>query len=190
MENKIWFTSDPHFGHKAILHFCDRPFKSVTEMDCTLVENWNSVVSPKDDVYLLGDVSFARTDRTYDLLNALNGQIFLIKGNHDKGVVKGKCNKRFTWIKDMYELSVPDEDANNEKQKIVLCHFPMLTWNKVHYGSWNLHGHCHGNLPDDPCAYRLDVGVDCHGYHPISYEEVKGLMSKKTFKPVDHHGAD
>ena len=50
-----------------------------------------------------------------------------------------------------------------------------------------LHGHCHGSLPDDPCALRLDVGVDVWGFKPVSYEQIKERMKTKTPRAVDHH---
>jgi hypothetical protein len=30
--------------------------------------------------------------------------------------------------------------------------------------------------------------VDSHNYFPLSFEEVRVIMSKKTFVPIDHHG--
>ena len=55
----------------------------------------------------------------------------------------------------------------------------MRVWNKSGHGRWQLFGHSHGNLPDDPKSLSIDVGVDCHGYHPISFEKVRSLMAKK-----------
>jgi len=46
----------------------------------------------------------------------------------------------------------------------------------------------HGSLPDDPHARSFDVGVDCHGYTPISWNRVKEIMATKHWKPIDHHG--
>jgi calcineurin-like phosphoesterase family protein len=182
LEN-VWFTSDPHFGHANIIKYCERPFSDIQEMNETLVRNWNAMVRPNDRVYLLGDVCFLRPDDAKRLLSRLMGRIYLVKGNHDKEQFLSECSGRFEWVKDYFELT-------HEKQKIIMSHFPFLTWNKSHHGSWSLHGHCHGNLPDDPHALRIDVGVDCHDFRPISFNEIKKIMAKKTFKPVDHHGAD
>ena len=183
----IFFTSDLHFGHKNVIEYSKRPFSSVEEMDEMLISNWNNVVSQQDEVYLLGDVSLTTKEKTLKLLKRLVGQIYLVKGNHDKKTISGDCVKRFGWIKDYYELSVPDEDANRGEQKIILSHYPFLTWNRSHHCSWSLHGHSHGSLPDDPYARRLDIGVDAHNYEPVSYERIKTLMAKKIFRPVDHH---
>ena len=51
----IFFTSDTHFNHKAIISYCSRPFESVEEMNDRLIDNWNQVVKPNDTVYHLGD---------------------------------------------------------------------------------------------------------------------------------------
>ena len=180
---KTYFTSDPHFGHANIIKYCERPFRDAHEMDETLVRNWNAIIQPEDHVYVLGDVTFHRPDVADKLLSRLMGKKFLIRGNHDKDRYMDVLKKHFEWIKDYHEVTV-------DGQRIVLSHFPFLTWNKSHHGSWHLHGHCHGNLPDDPNALRIDAGVDCHGFMPIPFERVRELMAAKTFKPVDHHGAD
>lgn len=151
-------------------------------MDETIIRNWNGVIGPDDDVYHLGDVCFMRPDAARALLSRLNGRIHLLRGNHDKGQFLAECSGRFEWVKEYHELHVG-------KQMIVLGHYPFVTWNKSHHGSWNLHGHCHGTLPVDVSSLRLDVGVDCHRYGPISFDAVGELMSKRTFKPIDHHGA-
>ena len=54
----IWFTADLHLAHKNIINLCNRPFKSVEEMDETIINNWNSVVRENDDVYVVGDFAF------------------------------------------------------------------------------------------------------------------------------------
>lgn len=179
-----WWIADPHFGHANIIRHCDRPFKDVIEMDLRLIDNWNELVKEDDTVYLLGDVALGSANKIARYLYQLNGKIHLIVGNHDKAVLKGACGMRFESISNLKEIWVHDE---GKKQKIVMCHYPMLTWNKSNHGAWHLHGHCHGTLTVTSDALRLDVGVDCHEYKPVSFAAIKRIMASKTFKPVDHH---
>ena len=53
----IWFTSDLHLGHRAVINFQDRPFGTVEEMNEALIKNWNFLVAKNDTVYILGDIS-------------------------------------------------------------------------------------------------------------------------------------
>lgn len=73
----IFFTSDTHFSQKRTLELSKRPFKSVEEMDQTIIDNWNSVVKPNDTVYHLGDFGNA------NIRKKLNGHIRLITGNYE-----------------------------------------------------------------------------------------------------------
>lgn len=177
-----WFTSDPHYGHKNILKLCNRPFASIEEMNERLIANYNYLVHSGDNVYILGDFSFGDAAFTNSVLSRLNGNKHLIFGNHDHVFFKDKSLlSHFVWARDMSEIKVQD-------QRIVLCHYSMRVWNKSHFGSYQLYGHSHGTLPDDPNLLSMDVGVDpCH-YKPISFDEVRAHMDKKTFKPIDHHG--
>jgi len=76
----IYFTSDTHFDHENIIKYCNRPFKDVNHMNESMIENWNNTVNDTDTVMHLGDFSF-KSDK---FINRLNGNITLIKGNHDK----------------------------------------------------------------------------------------------------------
>lgn len=187
-QKQIWFTSDTHFGHKNILKYANRPFKTVEEMDAMLIKNWNELVHAEDDVYHLGDFSLTTPQRTLTILKQLKGNIHLIKGNHEKSVLSNEeCRSYFKWIKDYYELTVQDTTSRGNKRSIVLLHYAMKVWNKSHHGAFHLYGHSHGSLPDDKSALSFDCGVDSHNYRPISYNEVVKIMSKKEFKPLDHH---
>ncbi|KAF3884334.1 MULTISPECIES: metallophosphoesterase family protein [Nostocales] len=182
----IWFTADTHFGHKNILEYTNRPFSSIEEMDETLIENWNSKVSSSDRVYHLGDVGLCSPNKLRKILERLNGNIYLIRGNHDKSAEA--CKERFEWIEDYYELTVQDSEESQGKQLIVLLHYAMRVWQASHYGTYHLYGHSHGQLPDDPTLLSFDVGVDCHNYTPINYDDVKRIMKAKNWKPPTLRG--
>ena len=195
-----WFTSDPHYGHGRVIGYCGRPFSSSWEMNETLIENHNSVVRPNDEVYLCGDISFMGTGKTIEVLKRLNGKLHIIRGNHDKVMDKEEVQYYIEWIKDRHMLSVPDKTANRGAQLIVLDHYSGRVWNKRHWGAWQLYGHSHGSLPEDPDSLSFDVGVDAiakryakdgildpKDYRPICYDEVKLIMEAKTNLAVDHH---
>lgn len=163
---EIWFTSDIHFGHYNIIKYCNRPFKTVEEMNEKIIENWNSCVSPQDRVYFLGDFSFYReADKDSWLLSRLNGrEKYMIKGNHDHSKKIRKV-EGWTWIKEYYELSFGDT-------RIVLFHYPMSEWNGSYHGSWHFHGHSH-NTKANTGAHRIDVGVDAWQYKPMHFDMIK-----------------
>ncbi|HHG83348.1 MAG TPA: phosphoesterase [Bacteroidetes bacterium] len=178
----IWFTADTHFGHKNIIRYTDRPYASVTAMDEALIANWNARIGPEDDVYHLGDFALCEPNALRAILDQLNGRIHLIVGNHERAALK--MPERFVWVKDYFELVVKDQDGQDlrgGKRLICLMHYAMRVWNGSHSGSWHLYGHSHGTLPEDPTARTFDVGVDCHNYSPINYEEVKAIMSQKNW---------
>jgi calcineurin-like phosphoesterase family protein len=157
-------------------------------MDQALIDNWNARVSRNDIVYHLGDLSYHRPDKTYEIISQLNGQIVLLEGNHDK--LNLKLRKRFQTVKRLHEVRI-------EGQKIIMRHYALMTWNGMHRGSWMLHGHSHGTLVTgcQRCGFddgkkRLDVGTDAHNYTPIHFSEIKDIMDKRLgWVPVDHHKA-
>jgi len=174
-----FFTSDTHFGHARIIEYCKRPFASVEEMNEKMIASWNERVKPGDTVYHTGDFSLGPPDYVLGIKRRLRGNVHLIQGNHDR-FLKKALDYKFAWTGHYKEIKVDD-------QKIVMMHYALLTWNKMHRGSWMLHGHSHGSLPRDPHMRRIDVGVDCWGYKPVAYEELVMEMNKVDFKPVDHH---
>lgn len=196
---KTFFTSDTHFGHANIIKYCSRPFASVEEMDNTLIHNWNAVVRPEDTVYHLGDFAVGGGPAA-PYLRRLNGTIYFCLGNHDKRLrfIKAYLDIELE-LQDHFAGSYLNDDkvkfgipylreVTVEKQEIVLCHYAMKVWNGSHKGSWQLYGHSHGTLPDDPNSLSCDVGVDCWNYFPVSMEQLRDKMKTKTYKPVDHHG--
>lgn len=179
MSESIFFTSDTHFDHKNIVWLGKgRPWDDALDMTEGLIENWNERVRRGDRVYHLGDFAFANKARTAEILKRLNGQIHFVRGNHDSGM--DRFAGSFASYQSYKEIKVGE-------QRICLLHFPMLTWHKIHHGSWHLHGHCHGLLQFNDGAPRMDVGVDPNNYYPVAYEEVAERMTGREFTPYDHH---
>lgn len=186
----VFFTSDLHLGHARLVELHRRQFHNVADMNFQIIENWNKVVGDGDLVYVLGDVSFMNGSKTVEALHEMAGNKILVTGNHDKGM-SAYVRNMFVSVHDILEIKVPVVEGQ-PTQRIVLCHYPLVTWNASAHGSWMLHGHCHGNLREDlmPVAKRLDVGMDCHNFRPISVNEVARIMASKRTMPVDHHGTD
>ena len=144
---------------------------SVEEMDRVLVENWNRRVTPQDEIYILGDLTLKGAAQAAELLRQLNGQKYLIRGNHDRFTQQaGFLPEQFVWVGDYYELC-PDQ------RWLILCHYPFLEWNHCCYGAIHLHGHQHNRPIDNQWSraaglLRYDVGVDANGFAPVSLPEI------------------
>jgi len=182
-ENKLFFSSDLHFGHRNILKYCNRPFKDLEEMEEKLIENHNKVVSKKDTIYLLGDISFTSNTKTRAILDKMNGKKHWILGNHDL---------RRKPIYDMFETV--NHYLELKKEKIILFHYPIASWNGMARGTIHLHGHSHGNLSPiydrngkEVVMRKMDVGVDCTDYKPIGLDEVIEHFKDIDIVSMDHH---
>jgi calcineurin-like phosphoesterase family protein len=180
----IFFTSDTHYWHKNIIQFSRRPFGSLEQMHAAFIRNWNEVVTHEDTVYHLGDVSFAGRGHTLMILSQLKGRIVFLPGNHD--------NARKMALRPGLDTVSADRilDVTYRNQKLVLSHYPLMTWEKAHHGAWMLHGHCHGSLDErNATTTRLDVGVDgVASYYPLSFDNVCAVMHDRRYEIVDQHG--
>lgn len=172
----IFFTSDTHAGDANIIRFAKRPFGSVQEMNETLIERWNSVVSLSDEVYHLGDIAFGSKTFVTDFVGRLNGTIHLVMGNHDyRNVWNARLQHLFA------DVSMGASLVWN-RHRFHLSHYPFLCWTGRYQSEPQLHGHvhlrpgyngCDLKLMDEVASYnQYDVGVDLNNYQPISIEEV------------------
>ena len=122
-----YYISDTHFGHENIIkHDANngcRRFSSIEEHDNLIIENWNRVVTPQDNIYILGDFSWLYARETEELIKKLNGAKFLIKGNHDRWCKDGACKKLFQGIYDY--KTIQDGD------KMVVMHIIRLCFIRV-----------------------------------------------------------
>lgn len=176
----VFFTSDTHFGHDALVHKGLRIIpgvETIDQHDALLAARWNSLVGKNDTVYHLGDFAWREPAKYRGMLN---GQIHLVLGNHDR--IRAADKGLFESISDIKRVRVGE-------RRIYMCHYAMRVWNTSHYGAWHLYGHSHGSLPDDPNSRSLDVGVDCWNYYPVTVAQLEEKMAAKSWRPVDHHTA-
>jgi len=181
----IFFTSDTHFNHSNIISFCNRPFRDAVEMNETLIRNWNNVVSPDDIVFHLGDFASGGKEAWINILDQLNGHIYLVIGNHDHKKIRQGLGERFEFINMQMRIKV-------NKQLIYLNHYPYLCFDGGFKNIWQLFGHVHtrtnntgGDAPRLQYLYptQYDVGVDNNNYTPISFEQVRTIIQRQ----IDDH---
>lgn len=181
---KIFFTADTHFGHENVIQFDKRPFASADEMDEEMIKRWNNKVGKGDLVYVLGDMIWKSiTDYAEPLIKSLNGQIILIKGNHDQFIKNGKAKKALAGIKDYDDIVVTLEDGN--KRRCILSHYFMPFYNGHRYQTILLHGHSHSseesniereivkNLNERGFQNEIyNVGCMHWNYEPVTLDEI------------------
>ena len=185
----LFFTSDTHFYHPNIIRYCNRPFNSVEEMNETLIRNWNEVVTPDGRVFHLGDFAFGGDAEWRSVLSRLNGKIYLILGNHDIQNIKSEVMERFEAVTQQMLIGV-------DGQKIILNHYPLLTFGGSYHNIWQLFGHVHSGPytqtaeestrgKDIPRLVNLfptqyDVGVDNNEFRPVPFARLKDIIQAQV----------
>lgn len=166
----IYFSSDQHFFHSNIIKYCNRPFKTMEEMNLVMIKKWNSRVKPEDTVLHLGDLCFKHAPsespdapkNAYNLIKfQLNGEIIRIFGNHDSR----------NGNKSIIESLV----INYGGKRTNLIHNPEYC--NINY-DLNIVGHVHdrwmfkryrkGEQFTDCC----NVSVEVWNYYPITWHEI------------------
>lgn len=132
-----YYIADLHMGHENVIRFDNRPFSSVEEMDAEIIKRWNGVVTPGDTVYVLGDFIWRKGGDWKGTLSKLNGQIILIKGNHDPKQFSPEIRKLLAGVYEYHEVK-------DDGRHLTLCHYPILFYNKSYSDqSYMLCGHVH-----------------------------------------------
>lgn len=158
----VFFTADTHFGDHRTINIWRRPFASTAEMDALMIARWNETVGAGDEVWHLGDVA-RKPGEVPGLLARLNGRKHLLRGNNDPDATLAA--EGWASVGDYAEL---DEGGH----RLVLCHYAFRAWNGQHRRAINLHGHSHGRLK--PMPRQFDVGVDVHGFAPVTLAALLG----------------
>ena len=164
---KYFITADEHYFHHNMLKYANRPFKSIEEMNETLISNHNEVVSCDDITIHAGDFTLKDKKHAEKIIKRLNGNHIFLKGSHDRWLKK---NTNMIW------------EGTIDKQFIVICHYCLRTWARSHYNSWHFFAHSHGKL--EPIGKSWDVGVDNNNFYPFSFvDQIKEIMKKRPDNP-------
>lgn len=187
---KVFVISDLHVGPYNRRTLSLRGFK------CDWIAHMNHVrncINEKCDkqsiLYILGDNGFKDATRDLeDFFKSLKPQLKLCFGNHDN-------KKQLQKLKEKGIIQDVKHDYNLEYMGnyFYLSHYPCSDW--WHYfmktpenqnrGSYHIHGHCHGTLPQKPIR-RLDVSIDNIGYYPISFIEI--MQRLQQYSNIDEYG--
>lgn len=152
-----YFTSDTHFGHEKIIEYCQRPFRSLYQMDEVMVERWNETVQPGDLVYHLGDFAFGSVEKVENYRNRLNGRIILIQGNHDR-IGKETLRRIFD---EVHKTLIITTDHG----KVYMSHSPADLMES--FSGFRLNGHVHDRWRYGASDKRqINVGVDQWEFRP------------------------
>ena len=180
-----WYTSDLHFSYEKIINLCNRPFKDVSEMNNKILENFREKIGKDDFLFILGDVSAYGQEPEY-LIRKIPGHKILIKGNHDKSLIKRHSFRQcFT---DIVSNEIVRDTVDDQEVKIFLTHYPMAEWDGYWKGIWQFYGHVHNNPHGGAALMSMippgrNVGVDAQNFMPKTAEDLIRERRKTYVKP-------
>jgi calcineurin-like phosphoesterase family protein len=166
-----YLVSDLHLDHDNIIEYCDRPFDSVAEMNETLVERWNAVVDPGDEVLYGGDLTIRSSAAALlDWLEELHGELVFLLGNHDGTVLEGLDRVRFV------------EECRFEHRGVPFHAVHDPADGPSNHAGWLLHGHHHNNWPDefpfvDHETRRVNLSVELLDYRPLATDRLVDYLA-------------
>lgn len=184
----VWLTSDTHLAHEKIVRLSNRPFGTVEEMTEAIVERWNRVVRPDDQVWHLGDVGMGKLAGFAPVLRRLNGRKHLITGNHDEvwpGHREAYRVQR-AWLEHFDTVQAYGR-RRIAGMDVLLSHFPYRgsgdhtpeerypEYRFPDMGAWLVHGHVHGLWAQR--GRQINVGVDVRDFTPVSLDEIAHMMA-------------
>lgn len=167
-KGRVFFCSDLHLGHSNILTLnkdSRSRWKTIEEMNTFLEDNVWGKLDYNDTLIDLGDTFWKmETDRLAEILCNCKGDLWKVMGNHDAyGLYyppQQPLREYYSVLGDVLDINILHE---GKEYMLTLDHYPKVSWNHKAYGSFMLHGHCHGNVDkfnEDCPDLRVDVGLD------------------------------
>lgn len=168
--SKVFVTSDLFIGRENIIKLANRPFKSVNEMNMTLINNWNNKVTNDDIVYVLGNLAWDPLTAEV-VVSKLNGKIFVMLGQYDDSLNEiakyhqGKIN------------IIPYQIVADSESNIVFSHWPLTIWSGKDMGHIHVHGHAYNSMKTDLTKEnRVNVCTDHWQFAPIDLNYIIELI--------------
>jgi calcineurin-like phosphoesterase family protein len=177
-----FWTSDQHYGHRNIITYSGRPFRTadgqpdLEAMNRTMVDRWNAVVSPTDQVFVLGDFSMHKeVSKIRAIRERLHGHIVLVRGNHDRSTQQ-MHQAGFDEVYDRLETTIDGHRLYMSHIPVTISdphprkYKPCFTEKPPAYYDYWLCGHVHelwrrrGKV--------INVGVDQWDFTPRRLEEL------------------
>lgn len=157
--SELFFIGDLHLGHNNILKFSsfrNNMWSNIDEMHRGIVDIWNSKVSDKDTVWVLGDVTFNK--KYLYLMCEMRGIKNLVLGNHDNLSI------------DQYTPYFNKIFGAIQYKEFMLTHIPIHESELEYRCKYNIHGHMHKTSLKD--KRYINVNCDQNECSPISLEEI------------------
>ena len=147
-----------------------------------------------DELWIIGDLSWANAQQTLKLLKQINCKnISLVIGNHDTTIIKDpQIRSRFKEICEYKELRLENGYS------AILCHYPIVCFKNHMQGGYHFYAHTHlgfeeeltqNSIKDMICKYgkterMLNVGVmqPYMNWRPISLEQAVQLIEMREKK--------
>ena len=160
--SRVGVWSDLHLGHRKVIGWSERPYRSVEHMDAALLEAWSEGCRHYDVVICVGDLTMDVSREGYaEIARAMPGRQVLVVGNHDVERSSGKLRV------EGFETICGVAWGENGGMQAWLTHVPMR---EVPEGVVNVHGHTHGRAETQP--WHRNVSVERTGYRVASLADV------------------
>ncbi len=197
---KIYFSADYHLDHANIIKYTDRPFihpgdlneekewvsleikrKRCQEMNYTIIDNHNKVLTYEDKLYHIGDFSYRYTGPAIYWEQFLNGKIVHIRGNHDNNngtnTYITHCLMEFGGVLFYVVHKPPEDNQVDTLQAHIISMCNGIICGHVH-NSWKwkwITVQYLNHKVRKPC---INVGIDVWDYKPISIHSILKLLAK------------
>ena len=172
--SNVWITSDTHFGHDKDFIWKARGYCSIQEHDKDLIKKWNECIKPDDIVYHLGDVIMGEAEHGLECLKKLNGEIHILRGNHDTNARWALYASLSNVVLEGYATKI-----KYNKWNFYLSHYPTITSNndedaplKTKIIKLCVNSHIKNRFKDMDKGLIYHVEVDSHSNCPILLDEI------------------